>query len=64
MQKQIRPREARLLLAAYPKDIAHIAYLVGYDSPSQFSRQYRRIFGAPPSRDAIQFAAGTDDERG
>jgi AraC-like DNA-binding protein len=26
---------------------------VGYDSPSQFSREYRRMFGAPPSRDAL-----------
>lgn len=56
-QKRIRLHEARLLLAAHPKDIAHIANLVGYDSPSQFSREYRRFFGAPPSQDAVRFTA-------
>lgn len=62
-QKKIRLHEARLLLAAHPKDIAHIAYLVGYDSPSQFSREYRRLFGAPPSQDAVQLTAHTADEK-
>ncbi|MEV5880856.1 AraC family transcriptional regulator [Streptomyces sp. NPDC052101] len=63
-QKKIRLHEARLLLAANPKDITHIGYAVGYDSPSQFSRDYRRHFGAPPSQDAIQFTAGTANEKG
>ncbi|MEV0030641.1 AraC family transcriptional regulator [Nocardia sp. NPDC050793] len=57
-QKKIRLQEARLLLAANPKDVAHIGYLVGYDSPSQFSREYRRVFGAPPSQDALRFVTG------
>ncbi|MFE9319670.1 AraC family transcriptional regulator N-terminal domain-containing protein [Nocardia sp. NPDC052278] len=61
-QKKIRLQEARLLLAANPTDVAHIGYLVGYDSPSQFSREYRRLFGTPPSQDAIRFATRTDDE--
>ncbi|MFX0574513.1 AraC family transcriptional regulator N-terminal domain-containing protein [Nocardia nepalensis] len=61
-QKQIRLNEARLLLAANPKDVANIGYLVGYDSPSQFSREYRRLFGAPPSQDAISFATRIADE--
>ncbi|MFJ9680341.1 AraC family transcriptional regulator N-terminal domain-containing protein [Streptomyces sp. NPDC101194] len=56
-QKQIRLHQARLLLAAHPKDIAYIGYRVGYDSPSQFSREYRRLFGAPPSQDVMRFAA-------
>ncbi|TQM33071.1 AraC family transcriptional regulator [Nocardia bhagyanarayanae] len=56
-QKRIRLHEARLLLAANPKDIANIGYLVGYDSPSQFSREYRRLFGAPPSQDPVGFAS-------
>lgn len=51
-QKQIRLQEARLLLAATPGDVAGVGYRVGYDSPSQFSREYRRQFGAPPSVDA------------
>lgn len=62
-QKQIRLHEARLLLAAHPKDIAQIGYRVGYDSPSQFSREYRRHFGAPPSQDASRFAASNSSER-
>jgi transcriptional regulator GlxA family with amidase domain len=47
-QKQIRLHEARLLLVVRPDDIARVAYAVGYDSPSQFSREYRRHFGTPP----------------
>jgi AraC-like DNA-binding protein len=53
-QKQIRLQEARLMLAAQHGDVAEIGYQVGYDSPSQFSREYRRQFGAPPSKDAIK----------
>ncbi|GAA3051152.1 AraC family transcriptional regulator [Pseudonocardia yunnanensis] len=53
-QKQIRLHEARLLLVVRPDDIAGVAYTVGYDSPSQFSREYRRRFGTPPSHDATR----------
>ena len=49
-QKQIRLQQARLLLATRPDEVTAISHLVGYDSPSQFSREYRRQFGAPPSR--------------
>ena len=52
-QKQIRLREARARLLAQPGDITGVGFAVGYDSPSQFSREYRRMFGAPPSRDAL-----------
>jgi AraC-like DNA-binding protein len=51
-QKQIRLQEARNRLLASPKDIAGAGYAVGYGSPSQFSREYRRMFGVPPSRHA------------
>ncbi|MFG2296101.1 AraC family transcriptional regulator N-terminal domain-containing protein [Streptomyces sp. NPDC048603] len=59
-QKQIRLQEARLLLASRPGDVTGVAHRVGYDSPSQFSREYRRRFGTPPSRDAARLrgAAG------
>lgn len=50
-QKQIRLQEARLRLLAHPGDVAGVAYAVGYESPAQFSREYRRQFGSPPSRD-------------
>jgi AraC-like DNA-binding protein len=53
-QKQIRLQEARLLLATHPNDVTGVGYRVGYDSPSQFSREYRRQFGAPPSQDAAR----------
>ncbi|MEU8952108.1 AraC family transcriptional regulator [Streptomyces sp. NPDC048489] len=53
-QKHIRLQAARLLLANHPNDITGVSHLVGYDSPSQFSREYRRMFGAPPSLDAAR----------
>ncbi|GGI95208.1 AraC family transcriptional regulator [Streptomyces brasiliensis] len=53
-QKQIRLQEARLLLATHPNDVTGVGHRVGYDSPSQFSREYRRQFGAPPSEDATR----------
>jgi len=55
-QKQIRLQQARLQLAADPSDIAGVSRRVGYDSPSQFSRDYRRQFGTPPSQDATRLA--------
>jgi AraC-like DNA-binding protein len=58
-QKQIRLQEARLMLAAQPEDVASIGYRVGYDSPSQFSREYRRQFGCPPSQDALRLRSVT-----
>jgi AraC-like DNA-binding protein len=51
-QKQIRLQQARLLLATRPGDVTGVSRHVGYESPSQFSREYRRQFGAPPSQDA------------
>jgi AraC-like DNA-binding protein len=36
---------------------------VGYDSPSQFSREYRRMFGAPPGRDAARLRSEAPLER-
>ncbi|WP_405944873.1 AraC family transcriptional regulator [Streptomyces sp. NBC_01020] len=55
-QKQIRLREARALLLTGPVDVADIGHRVGYGSPSQFSREYRKAFGAPPGRDAARHA--------
>jgi AraC-like DNA-binding protein len=53
-QKRIRLQQARSLLLAQPRDVAGIGHVVGYDSPSQFTREYRRLFGAPPSQDAAR----------
>jgi transcriptional regulator GlxA family with amidase domain len=52
-QKQMRLHEARARLLAGPGDVAGVGFAVGYDSPSQFSRKYRRMFGVPPSRDVV-----------
>jgi AraC-like DNA-binding protein len=57
-QKHIRLQAARLLLANNPHDITGVGNRVGYDSPSQFSREYRRLFGAPPSVDAVRMREG------
>ena len=57
-QKRIRLQEARSLLVAQPGDIAGVGHRVGYDSPSQFTREYRRLFGAPPGQDAARLRAG------
>jgi AraC-like DNA-binding protein len=50
-QKQIRLHEARARLAASSRDVAAVAYQVGYESPSQFTREYTRMFGRPPRDD-------------
>lgn len=50
-QKQLRLLEARRLMLAESSDAANAAYQVGYESPSQFSREYSRLFGAPPIKD-------------
>lgn len=50
-QKQLRLLEARRLMLADAVTATTAAYRVGYESPSQFSREYARMFGAPPRRD-------------
>jgi AraC-like DNA-binding protein len=50
-QKQLRLLEARRLMLAEDADATNAAYQVGYESTSQFSREYSRMFGAPPIRD-------------
>lgn len=50
-QKQLRLQEARRLLLAAGEGAADVAFRVGYQSPSQFSREYARFFGRPPMQD-------------
>jgi AraC-like DNA-binding protein len=50
-QKRLRLQEARRLMLGEGLDAAAAGYRVGYESPSQFSREYRRMFGAPPRQD-------------
>jgi AraC-like DNA-binding protein len=50
-QKRLRLQEARRLMLGEGLDAGEASFRVGYESPSQFSREYRRLFGAPPRRD-------------
>ena len=59
-QKRIRLQEARALLVAKPDDVAGVGHLVGYDSPYQFNREYRRLFGAPPGQDSARLRSAAD----
>jgi len=53
-QKQLRLHEARRLMLAERLDAGTAAHRVGYESPSQFSREYNRLYGAPPVRDVAK----------
>lgn len=56
-QKRFRLQEARRLMLSDGLDAAEAAFRVGYESPSQFGREYRRLFGAPPRQDITQLTA-------
>lgn len=56
-QKRMRLQEARRLMLGEGLDAAAAGFRVGYDSPSQFSREYRRMFGAPPREDVAALRA-------
>jgi AraC-like DNA-binding protein len=53
-RNQLRLQEARRLMVAEAADAASAGFRVGYESPSQFSRDYARIFGMPPAGDALR----------
>ncbi|HET6420781.1 MAG TPA: AraC family transcriptional regulator [Geobacteraceae bacterium] len=63
-QKTLRLNEARRLMLTDRLDAAAAAFQVGYESPSQFSREYSRLFGAPPLRDITNLRQMTAGERG
>lgn len=56
-QKRLRLHEARRLMMSEGFDGASAGHRVGYSSPSHFNREYRRLFGAPPHRDVVQWRA-------
>jgi AraC-like DNA-binding protein len=50
-RKRLRLQEARRLMLGEGRDAGGAGFRVGYESPSQFGREYRRMFGAPPRQD-------------
>ncbi|MGV2182522.1 AraC family transcriptional regulator [Rhizobium rhizogenes] len=59
-QKQMRLLEARHLMVAGSANVENAAYRVGYESASQFSREYTRMFGAPPKRDVAEMRVAAE----
>lgn len=57
-QKTLRLNEARRLMVSERLDAATAGFRVGYNDPSQFTREYRRMFGAPPARDVRRNGVG------
>lgn len=60
-QKQLRLQEARRLLFSENLDAATASHRVGYESPSQFNREYHRLFGLPPVRDLARIRTAAPD---
>ncbi|WP_217234052.1 AraC family transcriptional regulator [Methylovorus sp. MM2] len=60
-QKNLKLLEARRLMVINRIDAANAAFQVGYESPSQFSREYSRMFGAPPMSDVKRLWNDTAD---
>ncbi|GLX70934.1 AraC family transcriptional regulator [Paenibacillus glycanilyticus] len=62
-QKQLRLQEARRLMMSGPIGATTAALSVGYESPSQFNREYRRLFGQPPLQDikSLRRASGATE---
>lgn len=58
-QKRVRLLQARMLMIAGAKSVTNAAFEVGYESATQFSRDYARIFGLPPSRDTAKILGET-----
>lgn len=62
-QKRVRLLQARTLLVANAKSVTSAVFEVGYESATQFSRDYARVFGMPPSRDAARIVGETRGEK-
>lgn len=58
-QKQLRLTEAQRLMLAGSSDVTQAAFAVGYESPTQFNREYKRLFGESPRRNVMQVRGAT-----
>lgn len=63
-QKRIRLLQARLLLVSGAGNASSVAFEVGYESATQFSREYARFFGAPPARDTARVLSSITARQG
>jgi len=61
-QKRLRLLKARRQLLFEPHDAASVAFSVGYESASHFSREYARMFGMPPMRDVARFKVASEQD--
>ncbi|MEI9983349.1 MAG: AraC family transcriptional regulator [Aliidongia sp.] len=61
-QKQLRLLEARRLMVSNAVNVETASFQVGYESSSQFSREYARLFGASPKRDAKAMQSALQDD--
>jgi AraC-like DNA-binding protein len=59
-QKQIRLQEARRLMLGEDLDAASAGFRVGYEDPAYFSREYKKLFGAPPQRDITKLRSNLE----
>ena len=59
-QKQLRLQEARRLMLGEDLDAASAGFRVGYDDPAYFSRDYKKLFGAPPQRDIAKLRSNLE----
>ncbi|SAI74493.1 araC family transcriptional regulator [Bordetella ansorpii] len=62
-QKQLRLHEARRMMLESEFDVGRVALEVGYESATQFIREYRRLFGAPPARDVRSIRESSQQRR-
>ena len=62
-QKRVRLLQARMLMVASGKSVTAASFEVGYESPTQFSRDYARVFGLPPARDTGRILGETKGSR-
>ncbi|MFN0084712.1 MAG: AraC family transcriptional regulator N-terminal domain-containing protein [Blastocatellia bacterium] len=62
-QKQIRLQEARRLMLGEDLDAASAGFRVGYEDPAYFSREYKKLFGAPPQRDISRLRGNLEHYR-